>query len=51
MSLVLYFRSQGDNGSLGYNDAISKHGIRPVLNLKSDALKYGDGTMNNPYHI
>lgn len=57
MSPVLYTRSstqmrgQGDNGSLGYNDAISKHGIRPVLNLKSDALKYGDGTMNNPYHI
>ena len=56
MSLVLYFRSstqmcsQGDNGTLGYNDVISKHGIRPVLNLKCDSLKYGDGTMDNPYY-
>ena len=51
MSLVLYFRSQADNGTLGYNDVISKHGIRPVLNLKCDSLKYGDGTMNNPYRL
>lgn len=57
MSPVLYFRSstqmrsQADNGTLGYNDVISKHGIRPVLNLKCDSLKYGDGTMDNPYHI
>ena len=56
MSLVLYFRSstqmcsQADNGTLGYNDVISKHGICPVLNLKYDALKYGDGIMDNPYH-
>lgn len=57
MSPVLGFqsstqmRSQADNGTLGYNDVISKHSIRPVLNLKCDSLKYGDGTMDNPYHI
>lgn len=57
MSPVLYFRSsaqmrsQADNGTLGYNDVISKHSIRPVLNLKCDSLKYGDGTKDNPYHI
>ncbi len=26
-------------------------GVRPVFNLKAEALKYGDGTMNNPYRL
>ena len=26
-------------------------GIRPVFNLKPEALKYGDGTANNPYRL
>ena len=26
-------------------------GVRPVFNLKSDVLTYGDGTMNNPYRL
>ena len=51
MPLVLYFRSQADNGTFGFNDVISKHGIRPVLNLKCDSLKYVDGIKDNPYHI
>ena len=27
------------------------YGVRPVLNLKPEALKYGDGTLDNPYHL
>ena len=27
------------------------NGVRPVLNLKAEALKYGDGTINNPYKL
>mgnify|MGYP007029427811 CR=1 FL=1 len=27
------------------------YGVRPVLNLKAEVLKYGDGTLNNPYHL
>ena len=26
-------------------------GVRPVLNLKAEVLKYGDGTANNPYRL
>ena len=26
-------------------------GVRPVLNLKAEVLKYGDGTINNPYKL
>ncbi|CCY88661.1 unknown [Mycoplasma sp. CAG:956] len=26
-------------------------GVRPVLNLKPEALKYGDGTASNPYRL
>ena len=26
-------------------------GVRPVLNLKLEALKYGDGTASNPYRL
>ena len=29
----------------------SAHGVRPVFNLKAEALKYGDGTINNPYRL
>ena len=27
------------------------HGIKPVINLKSNSLKSGDGTINNPYLV
>ena len=40
--------SDGRYSSYIVNSAV---GVRPVLNLKSEALKYGDGTMNNPYHL
>ena len=29
----------------------SSGGVRPVLNLKSDVLTYGDGTSSNPYRL
>ena len=29
----------------------STYGVRPVLNLKAEVLKYGDGTINNPYKL
>ena len=28
----------------------SDGGVRPVFNLKAEVLKYGDGTLDNPYH-
>ena len=34
-----------------YDSVRSTLGVRPVLNLKAEALKYGDGTMNNPYRL
>ena len=33
------------------NYVINAYGARPVINLKSDVLTYGDGTMNNPYRL
>ena len=27
------------------------YGVRPVFNLKAEVLKYGDGTLDNPYHL
>lgn len=40
------------NGS-AYNYYVlgDSYGVRPVLNLKPEALKYGDGTANNPYRL
>ena len=27
------------------------YGVKPVINLKSNSLKLGDGTINNPYTV
>lgn len=41
----------------GLNDSISsswvggKFGVRPVINLKANSLKSGDGTMTKPYRV
>ena len=40
--------SDGRYSSYIVNSAV---GVRPVLNLKSEALKYGDGTASNPYRL
>ena len=29
----------------------SRSGVRPVINLKPDSLKTGDGTASNPYQV
>ena len=43
------------NGTVLYanmNDHVDyKNGVKPVINLKSDVLKNGDGTMENPFHF
>ncbi len=40
------------NGSAGFNThSDRKYGVQPVINLKPDSLKSGDGTINNPYVI
>ncbi len=45
-------RFVGSNGSAdGYNVVDLSYGVRPVLNLSANALKFGDGTINNPYTV
>ena len=47
-----YVRVVGSNGSANYSiDVNNAYGVRPVINLKAEALKYGDGTINNPYKL
>ena len=43
-------------GAIGYASSTtslsdSNDGVRPVLNLSSDVLQNGNGSMNNPYHL
>lgn len=48
-SIRVYF---GDGyTSLHSNVSYTSRGVRPVINLKPDSLKLGDGTANNPYTI
>ena len=39
------------NGNASLGNVDYSYGVRPVFNLKSDVLTYGDGTMNNPYRL
>ncbi len=34
-----------------YDSVSSDFGVRPVLNLKPESIKYGDGTASNPYRL
>ena len=34
-----------------YNYVGNSRGVRPIINLKADSLKSGDGTANNPYKV
>ena len=36
--------------SHGYDVAVNAY-VKPVINLKSDILKNGNGTLDNPYHL
>ena len=45
-------RSIGSSGYANYSDYVNNNnGVRPVLNLKAEAIKYGDGTASNPYRL
>ncbi len=46
---VRYVYSNG--GADGFDYVINYFWVRPVFNLKSEVLTYGDGTMNNPYRL
>ena len=47
-----YVRRVYSNGSANYySNVYDSHGVRPVFNLKAEALKYGDGTASNPYRL
>ena len=39
------------SGLLDDNNSTSNLEIRPVVNLKSDIIKYGTGTLNDPYRL
>lgn len=47
-----YLRRVGDNGDVD-NRALAcyNYGVKPVINLKPNSLKSGDGTINNPYTV
>ena len=42
----------GENGNLcNSHNCIGKFSVKPVINLKTNSLKSGDGTINNPYTV
>ena len=44
------FEINGD-GFIGDNYVNDERGIRPVINIKGNAIKSGSGTANNPFSI
>lgn len=42
---------QLDGDANSYNSVNYSYGVRPVLNIRAEILKYGDGTSSNPYHL
>ena len=49
-AFMRYVYSNGNVNDTNYN-VNGARGVRPVLNLKAEVLKYGDGTINNPYKL
>ncbi len=45
-SFVIY-----SNGRISDNGIATNLGVRPVINLKPDAIKYGTGTSSDPYRV
>ena len=41
----------GSDGRYAADVLLRSYGVRPVLNLKAEVIKYGDGTANNPYRL
>ena len=39
------------SGIHGYTQTYKESGVKPVINLKLNSLKAGDGTINNPYVV
>ena len=47
-----FVRGVNSKGSANGDDHLDiDYGVRPVFNLKAEALKYGDGTASNPYRL
>ena len=50
-----FVRIVGDRGYTHFGDFFhfvnESIGVKPVINLKSNSLKFGDGTMDNPYTV
>ena len=45
-------RGVGSNGDTWFISQINdSYGVRPVINLKPNSLKSGDGSAGNPYRI
>ncbi len=45
-------RGVGSNGDTWFISQINdSYGVRPVINLKPNSLKSGDGSASNPYRI
>ena len=42
---------QLDGDANSYNSVNYSYGVRPVLNIRAEVLKYADGTSSNPYHL
>ena len=40
-----------DDGNAFYDNVNYTYGVRPVINLKPNSLKYGDGTALDPYRV
>ena len=48
-AIVRFVNSNGN--AEGNNYVYNSYGVRPVINLKVDSLKLGDGTASNPYSV
>ena len=44
-------RVDSNGNANGNNYVYNSYGVRPVINLKADSLKSGDGTASNPYTV
>ena len=46
-----FVRYVGSSGANYYYRVKNSYGVRPVINLKADSLKSGDGSASNPYIV
>lgn len=50
--MVTYLHGVAENGNPNnWVNTNGSFGIKPVINLQEEALKYGDGSINNPYRV